>query len=233
MPRPARVSYHDIKRAVTSRIQSRIWPQGTLLPTEAQLCAEFGCARATVSRALRELSDQGVVTRKRKSGTRVAILPPERARLEIPVTRRTVEDMGAAYTYALISRAEVATPAWLTAAIGAQENAPALHLTALHSADGTPFQLEERWILIAAVPNVREADFAAITPTEWLLAEVPFNDAEIAFSAIPADGNLPSLLNAAPGAPLFRLERTTWLEGAPVTRVHMTYRPGYQMRARY
>lgn len=166
MPRPVRASYHDIKREVMARIDARVSPQGALLSTGAELCAEFGCARATVNRALRELADQDIVKRKRKSGTRVAIMPPERAQFDIPVTRRTVEAMGAAYRYALIARHEVDAPAWLAAQIGAPQMTRLLHLTAMHYADGAPFHLEERWINVAAVPVVRHVDFTAISPTK-------------------------------------------------------------------
>ena len=36
-----------------------------------------------------------------------------------------------------------------------------------------------------------------------------------------------------PGQPLFRAERTTWLDGAPVTYVQMTFHAGYQMRSQF
>ena len=59
--------------------------------------AEFGCARATVSRALRDLAEAGVLERRRKAGTRVALHPVRRATLDIPVTRQEIEGRGQSY----------------------------------------------------------------------------------------------------------------------------------------
>ncbi|WP_209508294.1 MULTISPECIES: GntR family transcriptional regulator [unclassified Ruegeria] len=227
------VGFQDIRDEVLNRIQTRIWPQGSLLPTELELAAEFGCARATVNRALRELADQGIVTRKRKGGTRVVTTPVKQARLPIAVVRQTIEDMNAEYRYALVSRTLIDCPAWLQAKLGLPEGTQILHLRCMHHADNRPFQYEERWINTAAVPHVMDEDFLSTGPNEWLLAEVPFSNAEIAFSAIPATGPLQDFLSVPPGTPLFQLERTTWFRNTPVTFVRMTFHQGYQMRTTY
>lgn len=225
--------FQDVRDEVLNRIQTRIWPQGSLLPTELELAAEFGCARATVNRALRELADQGIVTRKRKGGTRVVTTPVKQARLPIAVVRQTIEDMNAEYRYALVSRTLIDCPAWLQAKLGLPEGTQILHLRCMHHADNRPFQFEERWINTAAVPHVMNEDFLTTGPNEWLLAEVPFSNAEIAFSAVPATGSLQDFLSVPPGTPLFQLERTTWFRKTPVTFVRMTFHQGYQMRTTY
>ncbi len=227
------VGFQDIREEVLNRIQTRIWPQGSLLPTELELAAEFGCARATVNRALRELADQGIVTRKRKGGTRVVTTPVKQAKLPITVVRQTIEDMNARYRYALVSRTVLGCPAWLQAKLGLAEGAQVLHLRCMHHADNRPFQFEERWINVSAVPDVVDEDFLTVGPNEWLLAQVPFSDAEIAFSAVPATGELQEFLSVPPGTPLFQMERTTWFRKDPVTFVRMTFHQGYQMRTTY
>lgn len=227
------IGFQAIRDEVLNRIQTRVWPQGSLLPTELELAAEFGCARATVNRALRELADQGIVTRKRKGGTRVVTMPVKQAKLPITVVRQTIEEMNAEYRYALVSRTMIGCPAWLQAKLGLPEGAQVLHLHCMHHADNRPFQFEERWINIDAVPHVANEDFLTTGPNEWLLAEVPFSNAEIAFSAIPATGPLQDFLAVPSGTPLFQLERTTWFRNKPVTFVRMTFHQGYQMRTTY
>ncbi|MGR3761390.1 GntR family transcriptional regulator [Roseobacteraceae bacterium NS-SX3] len=228
-----KTSFQDVRDEVLRRIQDRVWPQGALLPTEQELSEEFGCARATVNRALRELADRGIIDRKRKSGTRVAVAPVKQAKLEIAVTRLLVEEMNAAYRYALVKREEIAAPPWLASQLGLAPGSSVLHLHCMHYADNKPFHFEERWINIAAVPHVTEADFTRTGPNEWLLAEVPFSNAEIAFSAVAADAQKAEFLGTAAGAPLFRLERTTWFQDQPVTFVRMYFHPGYRMSTRY
>ena len=225
--------FQDVRDEVLHRIQTRVWPQGSLLPTEMELAAEFGCARATVNRALRELADQGIVLRKRKGGTRVATAPVKQAKFEIAVVRKTIEAMNASYHYALVGRSQITCPAWLQAKLQLPEAQQVLYLQCMHHADTRPFQFEERWINVAAVPHVVDEEFRTIGPNEWLLAEVPFSNAEITFSAVPATGALAEFLNVPVNTPLFQLERTTWFQDQPVTFVRMTFHQGYQMRTTY
>lgn len=227
------VGFQFIREEVLNRIQTRVWPQGTLLPTELELAAEFGCARATVNRALRELAEQGVVIRRRKGGTRVATNPAKQATLSITSVRQAIEDMNAAYRYRLVSRSLIDCPAWLQARLDLPPGAQVLHLVCMHHADNRPYQYEERWINVAAVPAVLEADFTAMGPNEWLLAEVPFSTAEIVFSAVPAAGDVKDFLSVPAGTALFQLERMTWFQEDPVTFVRMIFHQGYQMRSTY
>ena len=224
-----RTGFQEVRDTVLRRIEDRVWPQGSLLPPEIELAAEFGCARATVNRALRELAEDGIVDRRRRGGTRVATDPVRHAKLQIPVVRQTVEAQGAAYRYGLVSRTELPCPAWLATRLALPEAAPILHVRSMHYADNAPFQFEDRWINIAAVPNVAEADFTTTGPNEWLLREVPFTEAEVSFMAVAADPELAEFLGSPAGAALFRMERTTWLRKEPVTFVRMTYHPGYRM----
>ncbi|KUP93245.1 GntR family transcriptional regulator [Tritonibacter horizontis] len=233
MQQPKKTGFQDVRDEVMRRIETRVWDQGALLPTEAELATEFGCARATVNRALRELADRGVIDRKRKSGTRVTALPVKQAKLEIATARRLVEERNATYRYALVSRRMQAAPGWLGSQMGLTPGTEVLHLEAMHYGDGQPFHFEDRWINIAAVPGCAEADFALKPPGEWLLAEVPFSNADVSFTATAADAALADYLACAPGAALFQMERSTWFQDAPVTFARMTFHPGYRMRSRY
>ena len=228
-----RMSFQVVRDEVKRRIESRVWPQGSVLPTETQLAWEFDCARATVNRALRELAEQGFVERKRKSGTRVKMAPSKQARLEIAPTRHTVEAQNAAYRYALVERKVVTSPAWLASQLDVSPESRILYVLCMHYANNHPFQLEERWINIDAVPDVEQADLTDTGPHEWLLKAAPFTEAEVAFFATAADGRLAEFLATTRGIPVMQTERTTRLNGQPVTFARMTHHPGYRIRTSY
>ena len=122
------MGFQDIRVEEMTRIQSRVWPQGHILPTEMELAEEFGCARATVNRAMRELAEEGIVTRKRKGGTRVATSPPTQTKLNIEMVRKTIEDMNAVYRYARVRRKVMQCPGWLKATLGLSDEQEVLHL---------------------------------------------------------------------------------------------------------
>ena len=229
----ARTSYHAVKADLRGKITQGQWALGALLPGEVALARGYGCARATVNRAMRELAEEGLVERRRKAGTRVRASPRRRARLDVPLVRQEVEEQGAAYGYALLGREVVTAPGpWLRARLGLGPGEEALRLRCLHRADGAPYQHEDRWISLAALPAAREADFSAVGPNEWLVATVPFSQVEIAFLAAPASAPLARHLGCAPGAALFAVERTTWWEGRALTHVHLHHRPGHRVTTR-
>jgi GntR family transcriptional regulator, histidine utilization repressor len=228
-----KLGFRDIKREVFRRIRSNEWGPGTLLPGEVDLAAEFGCARATVNRAMQELSDDGIIERRRKGGSRVKRAPVRQVTFEIPLIRVEVEARGSEYRYELVSNSTEKAPKWLQVRLGLLANTPIRHVECVHFADRMPFQYEDRWINLSAVPRAEVADFSSVSPNEWLVSEVPYTNAEVRFSATHADSKLAKFLKTVTGEPIFLAERTTWLTEKPVTSVRLYFAPGYQMIARY
>jgi GntR family histidine utilization transcriptional repressor len=228
-----KATYRDVKSDILSRITRGDWQPGALIPNETDLAAAYGCARATVNRAMRELADDGIVERRRKAGTRVRVAPVRQARFDIPIVRAEIVEKGAAYRYALASHEITDAPDWLRARLKLETGAQALHLVCMHYADGDPYQHEDRWINLAVLPQARTVDFTDRGPNEWLVSTIPFSDVEISFSAGLADHGLTGYLACAIGDAVFTVERSTWWEGRAVTYVRLTYRPGHRLTTRY
>lgn len=227
------ISWRSIQEELLRRINEREWPPGILLPNEADLAVEFGCARATVNRAMRELAEDGIIERKRKSGSRVRSSPLRQARFDIPVVRREVEGQGRSYRYALVRSEVIEAPEWLRARLALAPGDPVRHLVCLHFADGAPWQHEDRWINLGLLPQARTADFSASGPTEWLVSQIPFSAVEISISATAADAALAAHLDCGIGDPLLTTERLTRWNGETVTYVRLVHRPGHRMTTRY
>lgn len=231
MSAPAPNTWQSIEAEVLRRIHSREWQPGELIPNETDLAVEFGCARATVNRALGALASAGLLDRRRRAGTRVALNPVRRATLEIAITRREVEELGARYAYRLLSCRRGTIPAAVAAALGLPAEAEMLHVRALHLADDAPYLLEDRWVNLAAVPEILAADLSRISANEWLVHNAPYTKGDFVFTAVEAAPEDAGVLAARPGAALFVLERTTWNGSQPVTWVRLSYAPGHRMRA--
>ncbi len=223
-------SWQAVQDEVLRRIQARHWKPGDAIPNEAELSAEFGCARVTVNRALRNLAEAGLLDRKRKAGTRVALHPVRKATLAIPVIRREIEGKGLAHGYALKTRERTVAPADIAARFGAAPGDAMLHVVALHLADGRPYVLEDRWISLAAAPEAGEADFSAVSANEWLVTNIPFEAGDIAFGAVSANPRDAAILKCRQGEALFVIDRTTRSRGRMITTVRLVFSPGYRMR---
>ena len=227
------VTYREIKADILGRITRGDWKPGSLIPGELELAETYGAARATVNRAMRELAEDGIIERKRKSGSRVRLSPLRQARFDIPIVRREIEEQGAAYRYALVQSELVAAPDWVRARMGLAPGSKVRHLICLHFADGAPYQHEDRWINLSVLPQARDADFATAGPNEWLVAQIPFSEAEISIAATAADAALSEHLACALGDPLLQIERSTRWKGQAVTFVRLVHHRGHRMTARY
>lgn len=225
--RPA--TWRAVHDEVVRRITAREWRSGQLIPGEVALAREFGVARATVNRALREVAEAGLLDRRRRAGTRVANHPVHRATLRIPILRREVEAAGGVYGYRLLSRDRAAPPAEVAARMRLDPAAALLRVRSLHQADGQPFAHEDRWIHEAAAPDVAEADFSAVSANEWLVRNAPFTDGALSLSAVAAEGEAAEVLSAERGAPLLMVERVTWNGAQPITFVRLTHAPGRRL----
>jgi GntR family histidine utilization transcriptional repressor len=225
--------FRDVIDTIVTRITKGPWGPGTLLPSEIDLAAEFGCSRSTMNRALRDITEMGLIERKRKAGTRVRLAPLRAARFEMPLVRADIELTGATYRYALIHRALGPAPDWLCAKMQLPPNSPALHLICVHYANDRAFQIEDRWINLTALPAAELQDFSEIGPNEWLIATVPFSEVEISFLAKASDALTTAHLGHALGAPVFCIERATWWQRSPITFVTLSHGPNHRLTTRY
>lgn len=226
-------TYRDIKADILRKITQGEWKPGSLIPNEMELAESYGSARATVNRAMRELAEDGLIERKRKSGSRVRLTPVRQATFDIPIIRREIEEKGAVYRYSLVSSEVIRAPDWLRARLGLPPGDNVRHLICLHFANGFPYQLEDRWINLKLLPQARHVDFAAQGPNEWLIAQIPFSEVEISISATAADDAMAAHLGCASGDPLLQIERSTRWNGQPVTYVRLLHHRGHRMNTRY
>jgi GntR family transcriptional regulator, histidine utilization repressor len=223
-------SWTGIRAELLRRIHSRVWQPGEQIPHEADLAEEFGCARTTVNRALRDLAESGLVVRKRRAGTRVALNPPQRATLTIPIIREEVEALGKTYRHSLLERDFRPLPPMLHGAFQVTLGADVLFLKTLHFADDRPFAFEERYINLEAAPEARDMTFEDVSANEWLVHSAPYSHGDLSFFAVNADERMSRKLDAAIGTALFSMERITWSGALPITHVRLIYAPGYRMR---
>ncbi|QIB67087.1 GntR family transcriptional regulator [Kineobactrum salinum] len=223
-------TWQSVRDEVLARIHRREWAPGALIPGEAALAREFGCARATVNRALQALAESGLLERRRRAGTRVTALPVRRATLEIPVIRREIEATGARYSLRLLENTSALAPTALREQLGLPAGTKMQHLRTLHLADGCPHVYEDRWLNPERLPALTEVDLRQLSINEWLVENVPFTRGDFSFAACSASADVAALLDCAPATALLLVQRSTWQHDAVITAVQLYYRPGYCIR---
>src|SRR5437762_13110734 len=92
------LSYETVKTSIQQRIADGGWEPGVRLPSERELVHEFGCARMTVHRALRELEEEGLIERRQGSGSYVAELHPISNLLQVRDIHDEIRERGHRHT---------------------------------------------------------------------------------------------------------------------------------------
>jgi len=71
-----KTKHTDLARKLADGIAQGRYPVGALLPTEFELCELFGASRYTVRKALDDLQELGLISRRKNVGTRVESARP-------------------------------------------------------------------------------------------------------------------------------------------------------------
>lgn len=221
--------YDQIRRAIRDLVLNGIWPPGTSVPPEHALMERLGASRMTVHRALVQLAREGLITRRRRSGTIVASPPASHAMLDILSIPDEVRRLGQDYAFEILSRRDGRPSAELAARFALKRSEAVAHLVTLHRSGGKPHVIEERVIHLATVPAAGEERFETTPPGDWLLQNSLWSQAEHAISAIAAGEREAELLAIGCGDPCLLVERRTWNQDRPVTAVRLLY-PGGRHR---
>ncbi len=223
-------TWQDIHERISHKISSRVWLPGDLIPGEVELAAQYGCARTTVNRALRELARTGVIDRKRKAGTRVAMQQARTVTADIPVIRAQVEAQGHAYRFELLENRRLKPVPIIKDQMKIKGSLKPLHLRSIHYADDTPFIYEDRWINTQTVAEIKQVDLSVTSANEWLVQNVPFTCGEFIVEACAVPSPVAKALGLPKSTPVLKSQRTTWLQDSSVTTVCLYYKFGYKMR---
>jgi len=99
----------------------------------------------------------------------------------------------------------------------------------VHLENGTPVQLEDRYVNPKMAPTFLEQDFTEITPGEYLLNQVPVDQIEHVVDAVLPTKEQAALLDMTVQEPCLQLTRRTWWHDMSVTWVRCVH-PGARYR---
>jgi GntR family transcriptional regulator len=207
----------ELRRLVTS---GEIAP-GRLLPSESELAEEHRASRATIRKALAQLKQDGIVDSRQGFGWYVVVAPLRQSLRDLTTIERQIRAAGREPSRELVRFAFTATPPALTGVLTTES---VLEVTRIDRVDGQPFATATVWV---------RADLAAGLSPEALerrpLSEqlgVDLGGATQTITAVSATNQDAALLGVPKGAPLLRVERTTWdRDGRRILRSEARYNP--------
>ncbi|NMD57466.1 MULTISPECIES: GntR family transcriptional regulator [Tsukamurella] len=211
---------HEQLRALLEQRCADDLVPGAALPSERQLCEEYGVSRITVREALRQLVAEGTLVRIRGKGTFVADRPA-RSRLHLASFHEDMRRLGRNPSTVVLQTELRVPPPSTTSALQIRAADRAYHVKRLRLADGVPISIDDAWYPQSVAPAMDSHD---LTRSIYQLLRTEYGQAidraEQSIGAISADGEIARLLGVPSGAPILAFDRVAF---AGATRVEHSY----------
>src|ERR1700736_4326205 len=226
--------YLKVKRHILDNIGSGKWTTSTRVPSENDIVKSFGVSRMTANRALRELSDEGVLVRVAGVGSFVADQHAHTHPLEIRGIADEIRTRGHVHRADIVSLERVRAVADLARDFGLAPRSELYCSVIVHFENDHPIQLEDRYVLPKLAPDYLKVDFNQTIPYDYLVKVAPLQEAEHLLRAVMPDERTRKLLAMKRDEPCLLMIRRTWPAGQ-IASVARLYYPGsrYEMSGRF
>lgn len=215
--------YAKVKEHILEHIRSGAWTPGMRVPSENELVESFSISRMTANRALRELTADGFLSRVPGVGTFVKEPTARTSLLELRNIAEEITQRGHVYAAHVEQREVIEATPVLVEQFEMKLPGKLFHLVMVHTENGVPVQLEERYVNPFVAPKFNEQDFATVTPTAYLIAAVPVDELEHTVEAVMPEPEQQALLDIGENEPCLALHRRSWSKGHVVTVATLLY----------
>jgi len=191
-------------------------------------------SRMTANRALRELHDEGYVDRVAGRGTFVSDYRARSDLVEVQNIADEIAKRGHRHASTVIKQSLQHARGEIARALHVEQGTEVFHLLLVHRENEQPIQVEDRYVLAQFAPDCLQQDFAAVTPSAYLTAVAPLQEAEQAVRAGMPNPAIRNYLEMAEDEPALVVLRRTWSRGRPVTFARL-HHPGsrYELTGHY
>jgi GntR family histidine utilization transcriptional repressor len=217
--------YRQLKELIIRRISTGELRPRDRVPSEHELVDATGVSRMTANRALRELNEEGYVERIAGVGTFVADFKAVSHVLEVRNIADEIALRGHEHSASVIERDQVPADEGAALALAVKAGEPLLHVRLVHEENGIPIQLEDRYVLPGFAPDFLAQDYSTTTPSAYLSAVSPLQEAEHVVRAALPDDTTRNTLKMGEGEPCLVVKRRTWAHGRPVSFARL-WHPG-------
>jgi GntR family transcriptional regulator len=148
--------YRQIEQVLRARIAT-LRP-GERLPSDSDLCAEFGVSRMTARNAMQRLAADGLIRREPGRGSFVLAAPPHRRTNRLMTFSQEMRRAGRLPSSRVLTRVIRPSTDIEAASLGIPPRQPIVHLRRVRQADGEPIALESTILIGVAASAVMTAD---------------------------------------------------------------------------
>lgn len=210
--------YLQIKEHLLSRIDAGAWPEESMIPTESELCEEYGVSKITVREAIMLLVRVGRLSRIPGKGT---FIP--RQKIEQTLNRffsftRWALQNGLEPASRILKVETLPSDPHIARHLEIPEGETVTRIERLRLGNSEPLMLEVIWIPSRLCPDLHLRDLANVPLNEIIQNEfdIPLVKARESIEAQTADGCTSELLSIDTEVLLLHVEHTAFTTGCRV-----------------
>ncbi len=226
---PADHRYLQVARTLRKEIVDGVYPVGSQLPTEQQLCERFEVSRYTIREALRRLRDDNLVASRPRAGTLVVPRPATNSYAQDVMSINDLLAFAAGAQLTIESNAMITVDDALAERSGLAAGTEWLAVRGHRGADGTdtPVCTTEYYInrAFAAVGRLLQRHSGPIFPLIEDLFGVSIVEVHQEISAIPVTAELADALKVDTGTAALEMRRTYTTSDGEIAQVTINTHP--------
>lgn len=226
--------YLQVARTLRKEIVEGVYPVGSQLPTEHELCERFAVSRYTVREALRRLRDDNLVSSRPRTGTLVVPRPSADSYVQHVMSINDLLDFATGTRFAIESVAMVSIDDDLSVRTGLSVGEQWLSVRgARQAADSATALCRTEYYVnreFAAVGRLLQRHEGPIFPLIEDLFGISIVEVQQEITAVLLAGELAAALDADPGTPALQVQRTYRASDDRVAQVTINTHPASRFR---
>jgi GntR family transcriptional regulator len=219
--------YARIKDELRALIRDGTYKPLDQLPSESDMTARFGVSRITVRQALGDLQNEGVIFKVQGKGSFVARPKTDQDLSRLQGFAEAMSDSGHVAKNRVLSFRKLAADAYVAGKLRLEEGTEVCQILRLRFVDSEPISVDISYVSAELGDRLKKADLA--TRDIFLIFEhdygIKLGNAELSIEATTVADDVAGHLRLDAGAPILRIERTTFTAaGQPLDFEYLFYR---------
>jgi GntR family transcriptional regulator len=231
---PADHRYLQVARTLRKEIVDGVYPVGSQLPTEHELCERFAVSRYTIREALRRLREDNLVASRPRAGTLVVPRPATNSYAQEVMSINDLLAFATGAQFTIESNAMVTIDEDIAARTGLAVGSQWLAVRGYRQAEGTeaPVCRTEYYInrAFAAVGRLLQRHSGPIFPLIEDLFGVSIVEVHQEIAAVPVTTDLAEALKVNMGTAALEMQRTYTTSDGEVAQVTINTHPSSRYR---
>ncbi len=220
--------YFQLLEIIKSQISGEVWKAGERLPSEPELCQQYGVSRTVVRQALQELEYNQLITRLKGRGTFVAEAKIEESLVQqLTGFHQDMTERGYAVQTQVLRHEVLPAPDKVASLLRLQSSSPVFCIERLRFVDGEPIVLVTTYLPQALCAGLEQYDLEQRSLYDVLENEfgLEISHGRRTIEAVGALRREAQLLQVPEKSPLILLDSVTCLgDGTPVEYYHALHR---------